>query len=420
MSFTGPQPPSFNYGVQIWPWGQPFQAQDNNWVLWNSTALNPITLSFSNGLPVKSIWIPALTGPVTCYNGVTATGTPFFVTQGAGSELIPVNVDTLDVTLVGSGGDMYVYYTSLVLDPFRQGVIGNQVTAVTATLPIISSGGTQPNISLQVPLAITYGGTGTSTPVGVAAAPSSGIIVTGSFPDQTLSLDFAGLGIITGVAGTPPIGTIQFGTVVTVFLSTPLAWVYGGTQTSTPGTTNTSHLGGATPGAGIAVTGTTFDENTWTFTNIGVTSLTGDTGPTETGDITLQGAGGIVVEGSGSTMTIDGTGVNGVAKMSKLSSPPSAATLTIHVGTGNWLVTTYCIGLAITASDGSHVATVTLSTGGIGGFDDNQFQREAWITDIFTGPGTITSTAAVSGSGWSINSHYSYASFVLQATPLQS
>ena len=143
---------------------------------------------------------------------------------------------------------MYVYYTSLVLDPFRQGVIGNQVTAVTATLPILSSGGTQPNISLQVPLAITYGGTGTSTPVGVAAAPSSGIIVTGSFPDQTLSLDFAGLGDHYRRGRNAPIGTIQFGTVVTVFLSTPLAWVYGGTQTSTPGTTNTSHLGGASPG----------------------------------------------------------------------------------------------------------------------------------------------------------------------------
>ena len=425
MSFTGPQPPSFNYDVQIWPWGQPQQPQDNNWVLWDSDALNPITLSFSNGLPVKSIWIPALTGPVTCYNGDTATGTPFYVTQGAGSELIPVDVDTLDVTLVGSGGEMYVYYTSLVLDPFRQGVIGNQVTAVTATLPIISSGGTQPNISLQVPLAIVYGGTGTATPVGVAAAPNTGIIVTGSFPDQTLSLDFSGLGIITAVHGVAPISVSTVGTVATVSLSTPLAWVYGGTDTSTPGVTNGSALHGATPGAGIAVTGTTFDSGSWTFTNIGVTSLTGDTGPTETGDLTLAGAGGIVVTGSGSTLTIDGTGGQGIAKVAKLVGPPSTSpgtALTIHVPTGNWLVTTYCGGLDIDANTyPAATVNIVLSTGATAGFVGNQYTRVPIINDVVAGPASVTSTITCSNvSEVGINSQYTYASFVLQASPLST
>lgn len=313
MSF--PQPPNFNYNTTIYPWGQPFQAQDNNWTLWNSDDLNPLTLSFDTGLGVTSIWIPALTGPVTCYAGDTATGTPFYITQGAGSELIPVPTSTIDVTMVGSGGEMYVYWTTLVLDPFRQGVIGNQVTAVTATLPILSSGGTQPDISLQTPLAIIYGGTGSASPVGVQAAPSSGIIVTGSFPDQTLSLDFSGLGVITNVIGTPPINVVVASSVATVSLGGIVSLSHGGTNQPNPGVIN---------GNGISVTGTIFDPGSWTISNIGVTSLTGDSGPTITGDITLHGKGGIVTSGSGATISIDGSGV-GFAVYQGSSTPVAGA-----------------------------------------------------------------------------------------------
>lgn len=40
---------------------------------------------------------------------------------------------------------------------------GSNVTGVTATAPLTSSGGTYPNIAMTTPLAITYGGTGAST-----------------------------------------------------------------------------------------------------------------------------------------------------------------------------------------------------------------------------------------------------------------
>ena len=173
---------------------------------------------------------------------------------------------------------------------------------------------------------------------------------------------------------------------------------------------------------GIAVTGTTFDENTWTFTNLGVIRLRVILARKSLAYITLAGAGGIVTSGAGAVITIDGhwrQRHREDVQARCAANCRNVLTITIPAPATGSLRRT-CIGLAITASDGSHVATVTLSTGGIGGFDDNQFQREAWITDIFTGPGTVSSTAAVSGSGWSINSHYSYASFVLQATPLRS
>ena len=315
MSF--PQPPNFNYNTTIYPWGQPFQAQDNNWTLWNSDDLNPLTLSFDTGLGVTSIWIPALTGPVTCYAGDTATGTPFYITQGAGSELIPVPTSTIDVTMVGSGGEMYVYWTTLVLDPFRQGVIGNQVTAVTATLPILSSGGTQPDISLQTPLAIIYGGTGSAAPVGVQAAPSSGIIVTGSFPDQTLSLDFTGLGVVTAVTASSPLSSTG-GSTPNISIASAIPVALGGTGQTAPAL-NAGH--------GIVVSGTIFQPtggSAWTVTNDGVTSLTGDSGPTITGDITLHGKGGIVTSGSGATISIDGSGV-GFAVYQGSSTPVAGA-----------------------------------------------------------------------------------------------
>ena len=300
------------YTSTIYPFGEPGVIQSNDWVLWDSDASNPLTLSFSSSLAVATVWIPQLTGPVTFYEGTSATGTPFYVSGGAGSEVVPMPVDLVDVTMVGSGGDMYVYYTSLVLDPFRQGVIGNQVTAVTGTLPILSSGGTQPNISLQVPLAIAYGGTGTATPVGVQAASGSGLIITGSFPDQTISTDYAGLGFITNVTATPPINSTVSGNIANISLTGVVAQANGGTGTASPSWANTNSRGSTPKGAGIAVTGNIFSNDPttgWYFTNIGVTSLTGDSGPTITGDITLAGAGSISTAGSGSTITIsvDGT-----------------------------------------------------------------------------------------------------------------
>ena len=62
---------------------------------------------------------------------------------------------------------------------------GGTVTAVTATSPLFSSGGTAPNISIGAPIPIINGGTGTATPVGVSAG--QGISIIGAFPAQTVA-----------------------------------------------------------------------------------------------------------------------------------------------------------------------------------------------------------------------------------------
>jgi hypothetical protein len=413
------------YSTTIYPFGEPGLIQSNNWVLWDSDALNPLTISFDSNLSVMSIWIPQLTGPVTFYAGDTATGTPFYISGGAGSELVPIPVDTLDVTMVGSGGDMYVYYTSLVLDPFRQGVIGNQVTAVTATAPILSSGGTQPNISLQVPLAIGYGGTGTVTPVGVVAASGSGVIITGSFPDQTISLDFAGLGVVTAVTATAPIYSSE-GTTPNISLTGIVAQAQGGTGTADPGTANGSALHGATPGAGIAITGTIFDASNWYFTNLGVLSIGDGNANALTGDLLLESTDGSVVisyPGAGGPgnayelVNLQATS-GSLGKTKQLTGTNPSGSLSLTLPNGNWIVQTYASGLdAPEVSTGGAVATLTLSTGPVAGFNGAQYTRYVMCADTVSSSGSTVVTATLASSGGvTVNDNYSAVFLVLTAT----
>ena len=411
------------YSTTIYPFGEPGLIQSNNWVLWDSDALNPLTISFDSNLSVMSIWIPQLTGPVTFYAGDTATGTPFYISGGAGSELVPIPVDTLDVTMVGSGGDMYVYYTSLVLDPFRQGVIGNQVTAVTATLPILSSGGTQPNISLQVPLAIGYGGTGTVTPVGVVAASGSGVIITGSFPDQTISLDFAGLGVVTAVTATAPLNSTG-GTTPNISLSGVVPIGNGGTGTADPGWANTeSKPGGLGSGSGIAITGTIFDASNWYFTNLGVLSIGDGASNALTGDIELESSDGSVVisypGGGGGYGLINLQATSGsLGKTKQLTGTNPSGSLSLTLPNGNWVVQSYASGLdAPEVSTGGAVATLTLSTGPVAGFNGAQYTRYVMCADTVSSSGSTVVTATLASSGGvTVNDNYSAVFLVLTAT----
>jgi len=368
-----------NYSTTIYPFGEPGLIQSNNWVLWDSDALNPLTISFDSSLSVKSIWIPQLTGPVTFYAGDTATGTPFYVSGGAGSELVPVLVDTLDVTMTGSGGDMYVYYTSLVLDPFRQGVIGNQVTSVTATLPVLSSGGTTPNISLQVPLAIGYGGTGTATPVGVTAAPSGGILVTGSFPDQTLSFDFSGIGVVTAVTASSPLSSTG-GATPNISLTGTVGLGHGGTGQTSPA---------LNAGPGISVTGTIFQPtggSAWTVNNIGVTSLSADSGPTETGDLTIAGGNACTTTASGSTITIDVEG-------GKFGLPivyQSGGS----IGGANPHIVIDETPVAVPYTSGSTIGSTTVNLSGAAQFPSNNYSVAVTVANATGSPPIVVMSAA--------------------------
>jgi hypothetical protein len=61
---------------------------------------------------------------------------------------------------------------------------GGSVNAVTASAPLVSSGGTTPNISFTGLLAIANGGTGTTTPGDIAG---TNVTITGSWPNQTIN-----------------------------------------------------------------------------------------------------------------------------------------------------------------------------------------------------------------------------------------
>jgi len=393
------------YSTTIYPFGETGPIQSNNWVLWDSDADNPLTLSFSSSLAVATVWIPQLTGPVTFYEGDTATGTPFYISGGAGSEVVPMPVDLVDVTMVGSGGDMYVYYTSLPLDPFRQGVIGNQVTQVTASLPILSSGGTTPNISLDYPLAIIYGGTGTATPVGVQAASGSGVIITGSFPDQTISLDFSGLGVVTEVTASPPLSSTG-GTTPNISLSGIVPIANGGTGQSAPA---------LNAGAGIDVSGTIFQPSggsAWTVTNIGVTSLSADSGPTETGDLTIAGGDNCSTIASGDTITINVSGA-------KFGLPIVYASGSSIGGSDPHIVIDDSP-VAVPYSSGSTIGSTTVHLTGAAQFSDNNYSVIVAVANTSGSPpivvmeaNNLTSTSfditgygtGGSGSG-NINCHF--------------
>lgn len=124
-----------------------------------------------------------------------------------------------------NGGNQFYY-------PFLPGIpssgSGSGVTGVTATLPIISSGGTAPNISLQIPLPVIDGGTGTTIPTLIAG---TGISITGPWPDQTINA--TNTGTVTSVTASAPI-TSSGGATPNIALTAPLALIYGGNATATP------------------------------------------------------------------------------------------------------------------------------------------------------------------------------------------
>jgi len=72
---------------------------------------------------------------------------------------------------------------------------GGTVTAVTASAPLASSGGTTPDISFTGTLAVANGGTGTATP---SLVQGTNVTITGTWPNQTIAASGGGSGITAG------------------------------------------------------------------------------------------------------------------------------------------------------------------------------------------------------------------------------
>lgn len=261
-------------GVQFLPFAT---AGQNSGQWFGFNPVGPFTFSIPPGYALGSLYVPVLaSGGIHIYAGLAATGTPFYTTASSGAELIPLPSGLTSITLQsvsGAGSVINLFISSLNFEPFRQSPVNSQVTSVTASAPVVSSGGATPNISLTTPLAIVYGGTGTTTPSLVAG---SGITVTGSFPNQTIAV--TGGGVVTSVTASAPLGS-SGGATPNISLSGIVPVVNGGTGTATPAITG---------GQSISATGT--------WPNITVAFA----GNVIDGSGTLQ-PGGVVQSGSGNT-----------------------------------------------------------------------------------------------------------------------
>jgi hypothetical protein len=123
-----------------------------------------------------------VTGVLPLLNGGTGVTTPALV---AGTN-VTITGTWPNQTINSSGG----------------GGGGGTVTAVSASAPLASSGGTSPNISLTGTVPVANGGTGTATPSLVAG---SNVSVTGSWPNQTVAVTGSGavLNVTAFQASTP-------------------------------------------------------------------------------------------------------------------------------------------------------------------------------------------------------------------------
>lgn len=187
-----------------------------------------------------------------------------FAVPGNASPVTPVNVGQTGVSDAGG--------------PQMAPVVG-----VTASAPLASSGGTNPNLSFTGILAVANGGSGTATPSLVAGA---NITITGTWPNQTIAAAAAG---VLSVTASAPLASSGGGNPNISFTGI-LAIASGGTGTTTPGLVAGTNIGlsGSWPNQTVAFSGILPIAN-------------GGTGTSTPG---LVAGGGIAISGSWPNQTI--------------------------------------------------------------------------------------------------------------------
>ncbi len=279
--------------------------------------------------------------------------------------------------------------------PFAPGigavVTPGAVTSVTATLPIISSGGTTPNISLQIPLPIVDGGTGTATPTLVAG---TNVTITGIWPDQTINATAGGGGVASVTASSPLAST--GGSNPNISITSPLPIANGGTGTATPN---------LIAGAGINITGTWPNETIIATATPGVTSVTGS------GNILSSGG------GTPNITTVNSPTFSGTVAANVLTTTANAS-----IGTALTVGTTIAAGSNITPGFGGTSGTATIYSGtGVPSFPANEgsiFLSDDGDIYINSVGGTVPpAVTAVTGSGNIISSGGTTPAISITATP---
>jgi len=242
--------------AQLYEFTHPGQNA-GQWVYYDPTTT--FTFSIPSGFAIQSLWFPVLgSGGVKLYSGDSTSGTPFYTTGSSGSELVPLpsGITTLTMaTVTGLGTVIPVFLTSLTFSPIRISPQASQVTQVTATAPIVSSGGSTPNISLTTPLAIAYGGTGTATP---SLVQGTNVTITGTWPNQTINA--ASTTGVTNVTASAPLAS-SGGATPNISISGLIPIASGGTGTASPGETagQSIAISGSWPNQQIAWIGNVLD-----------------------------------------------------------------------------------------------------------------------------------------------------------------
>lgn len=426
-----------NYEVQVFALGQAGPLASDGWYNW-ADSTQPITASFVSGLAVKSLWFPHPLGPMSFYAGADTSGTPFYVSAGAVAELVSIPNDAPQVTISGPGGQIYFYASSFPYTPFAAGTPADLDIEVVA--PIVNTGTpSAPIIGLATPLAVVYGGSGSTDPSLIAGA---NVTITGSWPNQQIDVSEGAGGvqtvavqapiILTGTAQNPIIG-----------LDTPLAINYGGSGTADPYLEGTDGItvNGAdstedqtfqwvlaltaflldNAGATINGPGQLLAANGITVTKTNPKEITLDTKALipVTGGLTSVDSSVTITPHAGSqTVDLSVSGGTFSKEMDLVGSTPSATLSLTGIPAGTWLFEAYVIGLDCPALT-TGTATLTMSTGDVAGFDNTQFTRYLGIASKNTlgSPGSVSATLGSTG-GVNVNPHFSTGFFLLKATPI--
>ncbi len=193
-----------------YPFGLPGDPL-GQWLQFDPTA-GAYTYYLSTGITLGSIWFPNLTSAVALYDGSTYNQAvpPFYTTGVNGNECVPIPSGIVSVVMLSTtltGAVMPVFMSSRLLTPQKTTPNSTGITGLSVTAPLTTTGGTSPQLGINVPLSVLNGGTGTSAPSLIAGNAQTGI--TGAWPDQTISFTPAPFLYYQGSVST---GRINFGT----------------------------------------------------------------------------------------------------------------------------------------------------------------------------------------------------------------
>ena len=338
----------------------------------------------------------------------TIAGTLPIANGGTNTASIPGNGQLL----IGNGTDYTVANltagTGVTITNTAGGISiaapGNgTVTAVTASSPIASSGGTAPNISLTGTVPVANGGTGQTT-------YTDGQLLIGNTTGNTLAKATltAGTGVtITNGAGTITISAPDTGTVTSVTASSPLASSGGATPnlslTGTVAIANGGTAGTATPTAGAIPygTGTAYAFNTAGTTGQVLTSA-GAGAPTwttpTTGTVTSVTASSPLASSGGATPNLSLTGTVAVANGGTAgTATPTAGAIAYGTGTAYAFSAAGTSGQILLSGATGSPTWATLSSSAVTSF--NAGTTGLTPSSATTGAVTLAGTLAIANGG---------------------